>query len=160
MSRDGLFWRGAARVNQGGTPAVALLATAAVSLLFLLSGTFEKALAVTTFFIVVNYAMSFLSVFVLRWREPGAARPYRAWGYPWTTAVALAGALAFLAGAVVGDTQNSLYALAALGASCLGFPLTRWLARRHGRGTVEESWPASEAPAARQAVAAGARGGP
>jgi APA family basic amino acid/polyamine antiporter len=130
MSRDGLFWRGAARVNEGGTPTVGLLATAAVSLLFLLTGTFEKALAVTIFFVVVNYAMSFLSVYVLRWREPAAERPYRAWGYPWTTALALAGALAFLTGAVLGDTENSLYALGALGASCLVFPLTRWLARR------------------------------
>jgi APA family basic amino acid/polyamine antiporter len=130
MSRDGLFWERAGRVNEGGTPTATLLATTAVSLLFLLTGTFEKALAVTTFFVVLNYAMSFLSVFVLRRREPDTERPYRAWGYPWTTGVALIGAIAFLAGAVMGDTENSVYALVALAASYPGFLLTRWLARR------------------------------
>jgi APA family basic amino acid/polyamine antiporter len=130
MSRDGLFWERAGRVNEGGTPTVTLLATTAVSLLFLLTGTFEKALAVTTFFVVLNYAMSFLAVFVLRRREPNTKRPYRAWGYPWTTGVALIGAVAFLTGAVMGDTENSLYALVALAASYPGFLLIRWLARR------------------------------
>jgi APA family basic amino acid/polyamine antiporter len=129
MSRDGLLWERAGRVNKGGTPAAALLATTAVSLLFLLTGTFEKALAVTTFFVVLNYAMSFLAVFVLRRREPDTQRPYRAWGYPWTTGVALIGALAFLGGAVMADTSNSLYALVALAASYPGFLLTRWLAQ-------------------------------
>ena len=41
------------------------------------------------FFFVANYTMSFISVFVLRRREPELERPYRAWGYPWTTALAL-----------------------------------------------------------------------
>ena len=118
-----------------------LLATTAVSLLFLLTGTFEKALAVTTFFVVLNYAMSFLAVFVLRRREPNTKRPYRAWGYPWTTGVALIGAVAFLTGAVMGDTENSLYALVALAASYPGFLLIRWLARRQrkeARGADQE----------------------
>jgi APA family basic amino acid/polyamine antiporter len=133
MSRDGLFWERAARVNEGGTPTAALLATTAASLVFLFTGTFEKALAVTTFFVVLNYAVSFLAVFVLRRREPNAERPYRAWGYPGTSGAALVGAVAFLAGAVVGDTGNSLYALLALAASYPGFLLTRWLARRQRR---------------------------
>jgi APA family basic amino acid/polyamine antiporter len=56
-------------------------------------------------------------VFVLRSREPGRPRPYRAWGYPWTTGLALAGSVLFLAGAVAGDTVNSLYAVLMLGVS-------------------------------------------
>jgi APA family basic amino acid/polyamine antiporter len=134
MSRDGLFWERAGRVNEGGTPTATLLATTAVALLFLVTGTFERALAVTTFFVVLNYAVSFLSVFVLRQREPNTERPYRAWGYPWTTGVALIGAVAFLGGAVMGDTENSLYALAALAASYPGFLLTKRLARRRRKG--------------------------
>ena len=118
MSRDGLFTKKAAIVNKGGTPTIALLFSALVALLFIAFGrTFEKVITVLAFFFVSNYALSFLSVFVLRRREPQRERPYRAWGYPWTTAAALLGSLLFLAGAVASDTQNSFYALLLLAAS-------------------------------------------
>ena len=118
MGRDRLFWRRVSTVNRGGTPTVALaLSTGAAVLLIVFSGTFEKLLAALAFFFVTDLALVFVSVFVLRRREPGAARPYRAWGYPLTTAFALAVSIAFLAGAVWSDTQNSLYALGLLALS-------------------------------------------
>ena len=118
MSRDRLFWRGASNVNRGGTPAVSLaLSAAAAVLLIVFSGTFAKLLAGLAFFFVTNLALVFLAVFVLRRREPRAERPYLAWGYPVTTAFALAVSVAFLAGAVLSDTENSLYALALLALS-------------------------------------------
>lgn len=125
MGRDGLFPAWAARVRPGGTPAAALVASAAVSLLFLLGGAFQSVIAVLAFFFVANYAVSFTAVFVLRRREPEAPRPFRAWGYPWTTALALAVSLLFLAGAVVGDTRRSLYALLLLAASYPAYLLVR-----------------------------------
>ena len=117
MSRDGLFSQRAVRVNHGGTPTVALFCSAAVALIFILSGTFQTVVAVLAFFFVANYTMSFVSVFVLRRREPEKPRPYRAWGYPVTTALALAGSVAFLCGAIASDTRNSLYSLLLLAAS-------------------------------------------
>ncbi|HEX8116799.1 MAG TPA: APC family permease, partial [Pyrinomonadaceae bacterium] len=130
MGRDRLIWRGVSAVNRGGTPTVALaLSTAAAVLLIVFSGTFEKLLAALAFFFVTDLALVFVSVFVLRRREPGAARPYRAWGYPLTTAFALAVSIAFLAGAVWSDTENSLYALGLL---ALSLPV--YLAARLARG--------------------------
>jgi len=125
MGRDRLFPARAVRVNAGGTPTVALLFSAAATLLFLLSGSFNQVIAVLAFFFVANYAVSFTAVFVLRRREPDAPRPFRAWGYPFTTALALAGSLAFLAGAAATDTRNSLYALALLGLSYPAYLLVR-----------------------------------
>jgi APA family basic amino acid/polyamine antiporter len=93
-----------------------------VAVAFITTGSFAKVIAVTAFFFVANYTISFISLFVLRRREPEAARPYRAWGYPWTTGFALAGSLAFLAGAIAGDTRNSLWALVVLAAS---YPIYR-----------------------------------
>jgi APA family basic amino acid/polyamine antiporter len=65
--------------------------------------------------------MAYISLIVLRWREPDLPRPYRAWGYPWTTAIVLIGSVIFLAGAVITDRiehkPDSLYALAILAAS-------------------------------------------
>jgi APA family basic amino acid/polyamine antiporter len=126
MSRDGLFLRPATRVNEGGTPSVALLLSTVVASLFIILGrTFETVITVLAFFFVANYTLSFASVFVLRRREPDRPRPYRAWGYPWTTGTALAGSVAFLVGAIVGDTRHSTYALLLLAASYPAFRLIR-----------------------------------
>ena len=128
MSRDGLFAARAATVNEGGTPTVAHFLSAAVSVLFIFFGkTFEKVITICAFFFVANYVLSFISVFVLRWREPEKERPYRAWGYPWTTGLALVGSTAFLLGAIASDRTNSMYALLLLGVS---YPLFR-LIRKH-----------------------------
>ena len=136
MSRDGLFTKSAAAVSAGGTPQVALLLSTAVAVAIILIGKkFETVALILAFFFVANYALSFISVFVLRRREPERERPYRAWGYPVTTAVALLGSILFLVGAIAsdiaGDTRNSIYALLVLGASYPLFRLLRPSARRN-----------------------------
>ena len=91
MSCDDLFARRAARVNKGGTPTVTLIISTVVAVLFIFFRSFEQVLAALAFFFVANYAMAYLSLIVLRIREPDLPRPYRAWGYPWTTGLVLLG---------------------------------------------------------------------
>jgi APA family basic amino acid/polyamine antiporter len=129
MSSDGLFWRGATEVNRGGTPDVALLISSILAAGFIITGTFETVIAKLAFFFVANYALSFVSLFVLRIREPAADRPYRAWGHPATTGLALLSSLAFLIGAVVMDVKNSIYAVALL---ALSVPVY-WVVKMAGR---------------------------
>jgi APA family basic amino acid/polyamine antiporter len=128
MSRDRLAPELLRSVNAGGTPAPALFGSAFVALLFLLSGTFDDALAVMAFFFVASYTLSFSSVFLLRWREPNAVRPFRAWGYPWTTGLALLGSIAFLVASVISDWDNSWKSLAMLVAS---YPVFLVIRRAH-----------------------------
>lgn len=124
MSRDGLFLKTAAVVNKGGTPTTALALSLMVSLLFIIFGEkFEIVITLLAFFFVVNYILSFVSLFVLRRREPDKPRPYRAWGYPITPALALIGSLLFLAGAIRADTRHSFYALVLLAVSYPVFKL-------------------------------------
>lgn len=125
LSRDGLGPRPATRVNEGGTPTVSLIASGIVALLFIGTGGFDRAIAIAAFFFVADYALSFLAVFVLRRREPNAARPYRAWGHPWTTGIVLVGSIAFLVSAVAADHENSLWALGLLAVSYPVFRVTR-----------------------------------
>ena len=128
MSRDGLFTEKAAVVNVGGTPTVSLFLSALVSLLFIVFGqTFDRVILILAFFFVANYILSFISLFVLRFREPDKPRPYRAWGYPVTPGLALIGSLLFLAGAVYADRDNSIYALLLLAASYPVFRLVKLL---------------------------------
>jgi len=128
MSRDGLFTERAAVVNVGGTPTVSLFLSASVALLFILFGqTFDRVIIILAFFFVANYVLSFISLFVLRFREPDKPRPYRAWGYPVTPGLALVGSLLFMAGAVYADRTNSIYALLLLAASYPVFRLVKLL---------------------------------
>ena len=82
---------------------------------------------------MANYLLSFWSVFVLRRREPDLPRPYRVWGYPWTTGVALLGSAAFLVGQVAGDTRNSLFSLLLLAVSYPVYRVAKKAERAIGR---------------------------
>ena len=130
MGRDGLLWRGAAAVNARGTPLRATVVTTAVAAVLIASGTFQTLVAVASFFLAVNYCVSCLALVVLRRREPGRERPFRAWGYPWSVGVVLAGAVAFLVGVIVGDTRTALVAAALLAAGLLG---NAWMSRAGAR---------------------------
>lgn len=131
ISRDGLFIKRASDVNEGGTPTLPLLLSASVAVLFIVFGqTFEGVVTILAFFFVANYTLSFVSVFVLRKREPNKERPYRAWGHPWTTGLALIGSVLFLAGAVASDTRNSVRALLLLAVSYPLFHVLRFARRR------------------------------
>jgi APA family basic amino acid/polyamine antiporter len=123
MSRDGLFFPAVSRVNKGGTPTISLLLSALVGVSFAIFS-FDRVIAMLAFFFVTNYLLSFVSMFILRRREPALARPYRAWGYPWTTALALLGSIGFLIEAVREDRTNSLFTLVALACS---YPVYRVL---------------------------------
>jgi APA family basic amino acid/polyamine antiporter len=111
MSRDGLFADRIADVNEGGTPSTALLLTIGLTIPVILTGSFETILAVTAFLFIVLYVSGFLAVIVLRRKEAELERPYRAFGYPWTTCVVLLGSLAFMLAAILTDTVNTLYAI-------------------------------------------------
>jgi len=120
MSRNDLVVTRAAEVNRGGTPGVAMLASAAASALLVLSGSFEKLIEIAACFYVVNYAAAFASLLVLRRKEPELDRPHKVWGYPWTPMVVLVGAVLLMIGFVISNTANSVYAL---GLIALSWPL-------------------------------------
>jgi APA family basic amino acid/polyamine antiporter len=72
-------------------------------------------------------------VIVLRLREAHLPRPFRAWGYPWTTTVVLAGSGLFLIGAATNDPMYALDAAALLAA---GGPAYLLMKKRGRTGTA------------------------
>jgi APA family basic amino acid/polyamine antiporter len=129
MAHDGLLPSGVARVNAGGTPVGALAVSTAVCLAFIVSGSFNAALALAAFFYVLQYAANFLSIFVLRRTEPDTPRPYRAWGYPVVPAIVLIGALAFILGSFKGDYDNTMRSMMVIAISVPVYFLVRRLMR-------------------------------
>lgn len=125
MSRDRLLPPFLHRVNPGGTPVPALVASTLVALACIATNTFATVLAMLAFLFVANYALTFMALFVSRHRARDAVRPFRVPGYPFVPAVALAGSLAFMAAAVVSDRTNSLRSLALLAISWPAYLLIR-----------------------------------
>lgn len=126
IGRDGLLTAQAALVSDGGTPRGALVFSSAAAVLVILSGSFEQIIALATVLFLVLYVSAFLAVFVLRHREPTLFRPYKAFGYPFTTAIVLVGSVIFLVAAIVEDPRSALIA-AGFMAGCV--PAYAWMAR-------------------------------
>jgi APA family basic amino acid/polyamine antiporter len=129
MSSDGLFFRRASRVNNGGTPTFALFLSSVVGIIFVL-GSFERVIAMLSFFFVANYTLSYTALLRLRKKQPALPRPYRAWGYPWTTGIALVGSVAFLVGSILTDRDNAPLAVAVLVLSYPVYRAMKWAAAR------------------------------
>jgi APA family basic amino acid/polyamine antiporter len=129
MSRDELFFPLFARVNRGGIPGPSLWLSTSVGLCFAMFS-FERVAAILASFFVADYALSFVSLFVLRRRMPEAVRPHRAWGYPWTTSIALAASIVFLVGALASDRENTPLTFIVLAASYPVYRALKWVSRR------------------------------
>ncbi|WP_128547401.1 APC family permease [Larkinella soli] len=129
ISRDGLFSRFFARVNAGGTPGRAMILTAGMSILMIITGTYGKLSDIASFFFVLCYAAGFASLIRLRQTAPELPRPFRAWGYPVSTWVMLAASLAFLVGVIVSDPYSSAYAVGFIIISYPAYRLVKQLNR-------------------------------
>jgi len=128
MSRDGLFFPIFARVNAGGIPGPSLWLSTAVGLCFAMFS-FERVTAILASFFVACYGLSFVSLFVLRRRTPPSGQAYRAWGYPWTTSLALAASILFLAGALASDRENTPITFLVLAVSYPVYRALKWVSR-------------------------------
>ena len=120
LGRDQLFWSRTSTVNRRGTPDTATLLTAAVAVGLIATGTFQRLIAITSFFLAANYALCCVALVVLRRREPDLPRPYQAWGYPWSVWLIAVGSVMFLLGMLAGDVLNGLAALGLLAIGLIG----------------------------------------
>jgi APA family basic amino acid/polyamine antiporter len=128
MARDGVFLPSAARVHpRYRTPAVSIVAQSLWSGFLVLSGGASALIRYTGFAIVLFAGVAVAALFVLRWREPTAPRPFKALGYPVAPAVFAIASVLIVANAVYRDPRPS-------GAGVLiilaGIPLYLIFARR------------------------------
>ena len=104
MADDGLFFKAVARVHpRFHTPYVAILLTAAMSVLLVFSRSFE---ALTETFVIAIwpfYGLCVAGIFRLRRLRPDLARPYRVAGYPVVPAVFLIAVVGFLLNALLSE---------------------------------------------------------
>ena len=138
MARDGVFFRTAARVHpRYHTPAVSIVAQSVWSGLLVLSGGANTLTTYTGFAVVLFAGVAVMALFVLRQREPDAARPFKALGYPIAPAIFAVASVLIVANALYSDLVVPLQrgtswgpAAAGIIIIALGVPLYYFFKRR------------------------------
>ena len=89
VARDRYFFSALAEVHpRFHSPAVALIAQAGFSIvLLLLGGSYRQFFSLAIFSEWLFYMLAASTLFVFRWRDSAANRPYHVWGYPWVPAL-------------------------------------------------------------------------
>jgi basic amino acid/polyamine antiporter, APA family len=130
LSRQGFFVRQGTLINKGGTPYVVLIITSLICILLVIFSSFDRLFVLGNFMTVMVSILMFSSVIRLRRSEPDLNRPFRSWGYPWTTITMILIASSLFIGYIFADTKN-FFVIAILIA--LSRPLFFLISRRNKR---------------------------
>lgn len=112
LSRDKFFFSFGARINKGGTPYFALLISTLLSLILILVGTFNVLFSLATFISLIVLGASYLSLLKLRKSRPELHRPYKAWGYPFSTILLIVVTVSLFIGFALADSDSFFLILA------------------------------------------------
>jgi APA family basic amino acid/polyamine antiporter len=96
------------------SPYIAIITMGIWGSLLTLSGTYDQITSYVVFGSWGFYALTALSVIVLRRKMPDAVRPYKAWGYPYATLLFVAVAGWFLYNTLIEDTRNAVIGIVLL----------------------------------------------
>jgi APA family basic amino acid/polyamine antiporter len=84
MAQDGLFFESVGKLHPHyKTPTAGLIVQAIWTMLLCVSGSYSQLLDYIIFAVLVFYILTLLGLFVLRFKQPDAQRPYKAFGYPY-----------------------------------------------------------------------------
>ena len=87
MGEDHSYIGFLAKKNDQGIPVNGFMLQFVISMLFILTSSFEQVLIYTGISLILSTTATVIGIFVLRNREPELDRPYKAWGYPWTPGI-------------------------------------------------------------------------
>ena len=127
LAEDGFAAQRAQKIGKGGNPVFAVLITWVLSVGLIFLGGFEFLLLLSVFFYIPLYLAVILGVIILRRREPGSERPYRAWGHPYSTFFCLAGWTVITLFQAYVERETALYAVVMIAVS---WPVYWYLSRR------------------------------
>ncbi len=98
LSRDAYFLRIGSYINTGGTPIYALIISYLFAMVLIINSSFEQLFGLASFMLLVVTGLAYAAVIRLRKSEPDTPRPYRAWGYPYSTVLTILATAAMFIG--------------------------------------------------------------
>jgi len=127
LATDGLAVKRAEHIGERGNPIFAVVMTWVLTIAMILVGGFEFLVQLCVFLFVPLYVALIIGVLILRKREPDTARPFRAWGHPYSTVVVLIGWSMVTVFQAYADREIALYAI---GLVALAWPAYWYLNNR------------------------------
>lgn len=106
--------------NKRGTPSNILLFEALITILYILSGSFETLTNLAVFSMWIFFIMTVAGIFVLRTKHKDLKRPYTVPLFPVIPLVGIAGGIYILISTLISSTTYALYGL---GVTALGIPI-------------------------------------
>ena len=129
MARDGVFFQSLARVSKGSkVPVISLVVQGVWAAVLTLSGSFDQLTDMAIFAFWLFYGLVAGAVFIFRWREPNAVRPYRTWGYPVVPALFLLTTIYLIVTTIYNYPARSI---AGLGIIAAGLPVYWYFASKN-----------------------------
>jgi len=127
LSRDRFFIAKGTYVNKKGTPVTALIFSAIFYLILIIIGSFNILYALGGFVFSSVCALVYASLIKLRIKKPDLPRPYRVWGYPYTSIAMILISVALFIGFAIGDPSN-FFVIA--GITILSYPIFLLIRKR------------------------------
>ena len=129
MARDGVFFQSLARVSKNTkVPVISLVVQGIWAAVLTLSGSFDQLTDMAIFAFWLFYGLVAASVFVFRWREPDAHRPYKTWGYPVVPGLFVLTTIALIAITIWNNPPRSIAGLAIIAA---GLPVYFYFSKKN-----------------------------
>ncbi len=139
MARDGVFFESLARVSKNTrVPVISLIVQGVWAGVLTLSGSFDQLTDLAIFAFWLFYGLVAAAVFVFRWREPNAERPYRTWGYPVVPALFVLTTIYLIGTTIYNYPVRSLAGLAII---ALGLPVYFYFSSKNREGLSPEERP-------------------
>ncbi len=111
MGEDFSIFRIVSKRNKHGIPATAIWFQSAVALVILFTSSFSVILGYTTFVLTLFATLTVIGVIVLRFKRPQINRPYKTFGYPFTTIFFVVANIWFMYFWIKNNTMPSLIGL-------------------------------------------------
>jgi basic amino acid/polyamine antiporter, APA family len=113
MARDGVFFKAVGRIHpRFETPAVAIVVQGVWAAILAASGSYKQLYTYVIFTGWIFYGAAVLAVIAVRRKQPGLARPYRVWGYPFLPIAFALASLVIVVSTLVGSPKESGIGLA------------------------------------------------
>jgi len=120
MAKDGLFFKNVGKLNSKGVPGFSITVQGLWSILLCLSGTYSQLLDYVIFAVLLFFALTIYSIFLLRRKRPDIPRPYKAFGYPVIPALYILTTVAIM---IILLIYKPEYTFPGLGIVLLGIPV-------------------------------------
>lgn len=130
LSRDSYFLRFGSYVNKGGTPIYALIISYVFAVVLIINSSFEQLFGLGSFMLLVVTGLAYAAVIRLRQTEPETPRPYRAWGYPYSTILTILATAGLFIGFSFSDPRSLVVIVILI---VISYPLYRLITRNAGR---------------------------